>query len=210
VHDCTPVYIIAHIVRLVNYPYTTRMKLHIDTATQIDQAALSADVALLAPSIAHLSSVVEQGTYVDPASSINLPSDETLLAEVRALAAQKRTPNLKYIFLVGIGGSNLGTKALYDALYGMHNALPTERPKILFVDTTSATMLGVYVDEIIPTFTHKDEYLLVTISKSGGTTETLANTEILIDALHTQCGEGYDRVVRHKPRVWHALRYRPR
>jgi glucose-6-phosphate isomerase len=171
------------------------MKLLIDTSDHVDQVQVLAEAVTLTPYIEHLRGVVEQGTYNDPEASINLSSDMVLLGQVQVLVKEKCTPHLKYIFVVGIGGSNLGTKAIYDALYGMHDMVPTRRPKMIFVDTVNAMMLESYVHDIIATLASKDEYLLVTISKSGGTTETLANTEILIDALHAQLGHSLDRTV---------------
>lgn len=153
------------------------------------------DTSVLMPYISEVRQVVEQGGYSAPEASVNLPSDTELLAKVQALVAEKSTPDLKYIFVIGIGGSNLGTKAVYDALYSMHDLVPTTRAKLLFVDTTNAAMLDAYIHDSIPTFANKDEYLLVTISKSGGTTETLANTEILQAALEARFGDCLDRMV---------------
>ncbi len=172
------------------------MKLLIDTSDHIDHVRVLSEAETLVSYIGQLRDVVERATYDDPESSINLSSDTDLLTLVQACVAEKTTSALKYIFVVGIGGSNLGTKAVYDALYAFEDVLPTNnRPKMLFVDTVDAHMLNTYVQQVIPTITTKDEYVLVTISKSGGTTETLANTEILIDALRRQVGASLDRVV---------------
>jgi glucose-6-phosphate isomerase len=172
------------------------MQLHIDTSSHTNQARVTEQAATLVPYITHLQSIVEQGSaYTAPESSLYLPSDQALLDVVEQCVAEKKTPNLRYIFVIGIGGSNLGTKAIYDALYGMGDLVPTTRPKMVFVDTNDAAMLNMYVHTLIPTLTSKDEYLVVTISKSGGTTETLANTEILLARLDEQCGDVHDRVV---------------
>ena len=67
---------------------------------------------------AYLALVAKSGGYTDKESSINLPSDEALLRDVLAVSEAKGGRELKYIVVIGIGGSDLGTKAIYDSLYG--------------------------------------------------------------------------------------------
>ena len=137
-----------------------------------------------------------QDTYESEEASLNLSCDDELVERVESLVSEKVTADLKYIFVIGIGGSNLGTKAVYDALYSMEDILPlTKRPKMIFVDTNNAKLLRLYTTKIIPKLKKKEQVLLVTISKSGVTTEPLANTEILIDKLKTKFADIFERVV---------------
>ena len=81
--------------------------------------------------------------------------------------------NLKYFVLVGIGGSNLGAKAVYDAL-----KMPEDgRPEMLFADTVSSVMLERIIAKLKTA--KKEEVLLNYVSKSGKTLETKENFEIL-------------------------------
>jgi glucose-6-phosphate isomerase len=123
--------------------------------------------------------VADTGSYGAPEASLNLPLDHDLVEEVERLAHALITPDLRYVFVIGIGGSNLGTKAIYDALYSARDVVPHSKTKLLFVDSNDTAMLTADRD-LIWTCTHATECLLVSISKSGGTTETLANTEILL------------------------------
>jgi len=142
-----------------------------------------------------LQGVVASNTYQEYESSILLPSDTQLLEEAQALAAQKASSDLRYHIVVGIGGSNLGTKAVYDALYGAYDSLePTRFPKLLFAETTDPEWL-VKATKLIASLERPEQVLVSVISKSGGTTETLANFEIIMAALKDTFDSSTERVV---------------
>lgn len=143
----------------------------------------------------HVRTVFEQGTYDAPESSINLPGDDALLIEVRGMVAKKITANLKYNIVVGIGGSNLGTKAVYDALFSTRDMVGVaQAPKLLFAETTDPESLTALCS-LIDTIESSDEVVLTLISKSGGTTETIANFEILMQPLKAKFEDALSRVV---------------
>lgn len=146
--------------------------------------------------ITTMQSVVDSKNYEAAESTINLPSDEELLKKVKELKNQKVSPKLKYIVDIGIGGSNLGTKAIYDAFYGYYDILEPNRstPKMIFVDTNEENFLAKLV-AFIETLSDKEEVLVNAISKSGGTTETIANTEIVMAALERKFPGAKDRLV---------------
>jgi glucose-6-phosphate isomerase len=175
--------------------YTYRMKVHVAEDGVTDASALATQARALTPYLERLHNISVTGGYTEAESSMNLPFDDELLRRVQAVTNQVTTASLRYIFVVGIGGSNLGTKAVYDALYGYRDFNHEGRPRIIFVDTVNAVYLRYYTEVLIPTLHSADEYLFVTISKSGGTTETLANTEILLLALRAQCGDTSARTV---------------
>src|SRR3989344_1055032 len=132
----------------------------------------------LAGYLDHLCEVSLRNNYDDPESSLNLPFDESLLKSVRDLKEKMVTPQLKYIIDIGIGGSSLGTKAVYDALFGTFDILlPKRYPKMIFADTVDPEFMGklfhlLKSENLVP-----EEVLLCVISKSGVTTETLADFE---------------------------------
>jgi len=144
---------------------------------------------------ARLRSVVASGEYQEYESSILLPSDKRLLEEAQALAEQKAGSQLKYHIVVGIGGSNLGTKAVYDALRGAYDQLEANRfPKLLFAETTDPEWL-VKATAMLGTLDSPEQVLVSVISKSGGTTETLANFEVIMGALTAKFGPVTNRAV---------------
>lgn len=134
-----------------------------------------------------LAQFVGYGGYGRDEASINLPSDTTLREEIEAVYRDKCLSGLKYIVVCGIGGSNLGTKAVYEALLGGQVDVFGERfPKMLFVSTNDSHILRETVTLLGKEIHDPCEVLIVSASKSGTTTETIANTEILISALKTR------------------------
>ncbi len=151
------------------------MKFSLEHCKSINQNLLPIPGLLLAPYIVTLKGVAEMGDYSVPESLINLPTDEDIKEAVEKLIEEKVTDALRYIFLIGIGGSNLGTKAIYDAL-----PLDTYNGKVLIcIDTVNERTLN-ELQLIISELESPDELLIISVSKSGGTTETIANTEIVL------------------------------
>lgn len=143
----------------------------------------------------HLRSAIANGNYAEYESSILLPSDRQLLQAVQKLTNKKVDSELRYHIVVGIGGSNLGTKAVYDALHGFADVLEPQRsPKLLFAETTDPTWLA-KASALLDTIENPEQVLVSVISKSGGTTETMANFEIIMQVLNQKFPNATDRVV---------------
>ena len=118
--------------------------------------------------------------YEDERCTINLPFDKTILKKSKKLLKKIKRP--KIIIIVGIGGSNLGTIAVYEALKGKC-ANEFEDKKIYYADTTDANSIN-KINNIIKSKLKKQEKVLINaISKSGGTAETLANFAVLKQTL---------------------------
>jgi len=147
------------------------------------------------PLVETIRTVIKTRDYLAPTTSVCLPDDEVLLERVQTLATALVSDTLRYVFVVGIGGSNLGTKAIYDALYGYQDLVDDNRPRLLFLDAINPRYFTYVATKIIPQLADPADYLVVTLSKSGGTTETLANTEILLDALARHVGGVAERTV---------------
>ncbi len=112
---------------------------------------------------------------------INIINDAPLLDEIKQLVHEKKKLQPTVLLIVGIGGSNLGTLAIQQALYGMFYNEHQPELKIYFVDTVDTD----YTNDILllaQQALEKDETVLLNvISKSGNTTETIANFEIFLD-----------------------------
>lgn len=121
--------------------------------------------------------------YTSCESSLALPSDKLLLENIQRVVKEKKSKELKYVFVIGIGGSNLGTKAIYDALRGRYDAYQKVIPKIIFIDTVSPNLLEQVAYIIKSDIKKSDEVLLNVISKSGTTAETISNFEYIYSLL---------------------------
>ncbi len=103
-----------------------------------------------------------------------LPRDKQVLRAIEAAAKKVIAPSLRYILLIGVGGSNLGAKALYDALYGAFDALePARFPKMLFADTIDPDYNG-RLQRFLK-HARPEELLVIAVSKSGTTMESVEN-----------------------------------
>lgn len=150
---------------------------------------------LLSPYKKHLAKVASSKAYTDPECSLSLPYDETHIHAVHALVKQKVKKTLKYIFVIGIGGSNLGTKAVYDALRGYQDVCGMGKlPKMFFLDTVDPEILTTY-QKLIASIHAPEEILINIISKSGGTTETMQNAEYMYAWLKKKFSHIQERIV---------------
>ncbi len=153
--------------------------------------------------IEHLQEIASVGdssedeiSYKEVESSVNLPFDINSYKKVTEVAQKIDTKNLKYIIVVGIGGSNLGTKAVYDSMRGTLDSFLNEKmPKMIFADTVNPRLLEDIRTIIDKNITAHDEVLINVISKSGTTTETIANFEAIYSFFKNRFGEIKNRIV---------------
>ena len=100
--------------------------------------------------------------YNDDRASINLPNDMENLEKVKTLINKKQKLNPKYIILIGIGGSNLGTIAIQEAVLGKLYNLKNPPLKILYADTVDTDT--VYdINSIIENTLKKGENIIINI-----------------------------------------------
>ncbi|MFZ2206773.1 MAG: hypothetical protein WA061_04080 [Microgenomates group bacterium] len=153
--------------------------IHINSG--ISHETISKKQGELADYIKNLKQIVRDRDYSKNEASLCLVDDFSMLNDVKKIVERKKSKNLKYIINIGIGGSYLGTKALYDSVYGSFDLFQTERyPKIIFLDTTDVE----YINHFISFFKKENpapgEMVINIISKSGGTTETATNGEMVL------------------------------
>ncbi len=138
------------------------------------------------------------------AECLDLCTDDHNLRVAIAAASLKQRLKPQLVVIVGIGGSNLGTMAVQEALLGknwnLHNT-----PRILYADTVDPDAINVIVEEMQDVLRQGRQVLLTVISKSGTTTETIANFEILLNVLkrHRKDAEKYVVAITNKgSKLW--------
>lgn len=163
----------------------------------IGTAELDAGKEALKDYIKFMWDVARADDYSEPESCINLPLDDEFKNFLVKKIQERKNSELKHIIIIGIGGSNLGTMALYRALRGRLGAfINAGAPKIIFVDTVSPPLVTQVIDFIKNEIKSPEELLVNIISKSGETTETIANFEIIYQALKERFGDKInDRLV---------------
>lgn len=124
--------------------------------------------------------------YGDWRATVNLPSDEDMLEEVREVEDRLVEPEL--VVVCGIGGSNLGTAAVCEAVPRREGA------ELAFLDTVDPDHTRQVLDRMGEVLDSGDEVVVNAVSKSGGTAETLANFKTALRLLDSH-GSADGRVV---------------
>ena len=102
------------------------------------------------------------------------------IAKVKELVAHKQKHNPAMMIVVGIGGSNLGTQAVYEAVYGKEG---NPHFPLFFADTVDSDYIHSLLQRAEHALKNKRNIIISVISKSGTTTETVANFECFLELL---------------------------
>jgi len=126
-----------------------------------------------------LRNIIHSEQYTTAESSLRAPFDEKLVAEAKRIAEpfQKKT---KTVLLVGIGGSDMGTRAVYEALRGHDDIQRKATPRLITLNTIEPSYLE-EVEEVLDSHSSAEEIVLIVISKSGNTTETIFNANLVFE-----------------------------
>lgn len=137
---------------------------------------------------------IKDGGYDDERASLNLCDDTAMLRSVLRVVNDKSKKKPSLVVVVGIGGSNLGTVAVQEAVLGkLHNLEGV--PRILYADTVDSDSLYAIADAMQRELKAGRRVIVNAVSKSGGTTETIANFEVLLDVLKRHAPSYADDIV---------------
>lgn len=147
----------------------------------------------LQPEFARLQ-VARSAGYSTKYSSINLPFD-VCYDQVHKVVAEKKELHPKILLVIGIGGSNLGTLAVHQALQGMfYNQMDPEL-KVYFLESVDSEYVYT-LRELVKKALHRNEIVLVNVvTKSGTTPETVANFLVFLELLKEQCPTQYTKYI---------------
>jgi glucose-6-phosphate isomerase len=160
-------------VKKLNFVYTPHCL--------IEQKEIKQVQAALAPVAEQMRSALLQG-YATDYASLSVPDDASMLATVQELIADKKRLNPTVLVIIGIGGSNLGTRAFHEALYGtLHN----ERPglKVYYLDTVDTDSTHDKLERIEHELRNNGSVLVNVVSKSGTTLESAAQFSVILELL---------------------------
>lgn len=174
------------------------MKVNFDFKnTGILESKIEAEELKLKDYTEHLKLVLNDNSYLLEEASLYLPFETRFTDESLKIAEYYKSSKLKYVFIIGIGGSNLGTMAIYNAIYGSLDYLNVEKrfPKLIYIETTSAKFIDSIYKLVDNNIHSVDEFVVNIISKSGSTTETIALAELIIRKLESRFVKINDRIV---------------
>lgn len=98
---------------------------------------------------------------------LNMPYHESLVTDLEKLAP--RLKQFRHMVVLGIGGSALGTRALQKAFFPQQDRPGHKGPWLWILDNVDAESLEAIIEKLDPA-----ETVIVPVSKSGGTIETLS------------------------------------
>lgn len=124
-----------------------------------------------------------QKLYKSNYGSLHAPFDTKKVEEVHDIVKECRDIGL--IVLVGIGGSNLGTLAILQSLYGNNYNSKLKVP-VLNAETTDSYEIEEILTRIKQEIARGNKVLVNCVSKSGSTTETIALFDIILDIVKYQ------------------------
>lgn len=136
-----------------------------------------------------------QTNYEDSRASLCLLDDDKMIEDINTLISEKQQLNPTHLVVVGIGGSNLGTIAVQEAVLGKHYNSTNSKPKIHYADTVDTDHLSTIIHTLKTALQNNENVIINAVSKSGGTTETLANFQILLDVLKSYRDNYQDYIV---------------
>ena len=127
------------------------------------------------PYIKEIQKKLEKNHYQFPEEFINLPFDEDLIEKIEKMGEKYQALNPGLIVIIGIGGSNLGTMALWYTL--------APEKDVLFAETVDPTYLAQIFKKMEEVYSQGKNILVFLVSKSGTTIESVANFGAIIGRL---------------------------
>ena len=154
----------------------------------VEQADILSIANRCLPAIEHVVESRSSG-YESRYASVNLPFDEQLQKTVLELVHTFRGYDPAMLIVVGICGSNLGTKAIHEALFGTDRV--SSGMCVHYVDTVDPDMIYSIVQRADKLLKTGNKIVLNIVTKSGTTTETIANGAVFIELVKQYYPDNY-------------------
>ncbi len=165
----------------------------VDASTSgVDDADINPLIQKLKPEI---QKIREAKKYETDYAFINLATDRNNLSVVQKCIEDKKKLKPTMCIVIGIGGSNLGTLAVGQALFGPLYNQTTDGIKLYFADTVDADQINDILVLAKKELEKGNDIILNVVSKSGSTTETIANFEIFLSLLKEYKEDDYHQYI---------------
>jgi glucose-6-phosphate isomerase len=113
-------------------------------------------------------------------ASLYAPMDKKMREIIKGEVERIKKLQPSLMIVIGIGGSNLGTKAIDQAL----RAEPGEKGlEVYYADSVDPEASACLKKKVEQALKNKEKVILVVATKSGRTTETIANFELFLGVL---------------------------
>jgi glucose-6-phosphate isomerase len=119
-----------------------------------------------------------------PYASLEVPFDEAVQKRVLEVASQKKKLTPTIIVVIGIGGSSLGAKAVHQAIFGRLRVKKiSDVPVLYFAETVDDDRMFTILSALEEELVVGNNVLINVVTKSGTTTETIANFHVILQLL---------------------------
>lgn len=152
---------------------------------RVSDAKLAAKSKQLRPYRELIQAAQTAGDLTLPECSLYYVKDSSLHMELARLG--RKYAKVKHLVVIGIGGSSLSLEAV-------HGVLDKGLVKLSVLDTVSVSRLA-NVTAALSLYKKASDIAVCVISKSGNTTETLANASALLEVLKSRFGEAINEQI---------------
>lgn len=138
----------------------------------------------------------KKNSYQTSYASLEVPVDEAIQQRVLEVADQKKKLMPTVLVVVGIGGSSLGAKAIHQAIFGRLRVKKSlDVPALYFAETVDADRMFVILSVLEEELATGNNVLINVVTKSGTTTETVANFHVILELLKKYRPSDYAELV---------------
>ena len=129
-------------------------------------------------------------------ASLQLPFDKDLLKQVNTTVQEKQRLRAQLLLVIGIGGSSLGAKAVLQAIQG-RIVVPSKSDalRVYFAETVDSDRMHALLSICEQELLEGRNILVNVVTKSGTTTETIANFYVVIALLKRYRPKDYQQLV---------------
>lgn len=155
--------------------------------------------------ITHIIKSAQEQHYNTSFASISLLYDNDYFATITDLIIEKQKLKPTAIIVIGIGGSSLGTLAVFNACKPFYT--DQQHPEFLCAETVDSDALALMLAHVDSLLSRNNNVLVVVISKSGTTTETVANFLLFEQLLQKHHPHHFNdfvvAITDHNSPLWH-------
>lgn len=143
----------------------------------VSDATLQTHISRISGYRDQLKTVIKEDGYNSPESLLSLLDDTDLQEQIMELREGLGGDGITDVVVVGMGGSARGSRAVFDLL------ADTASGKLHTIDSVDAVSIRELLRGLRQRKPQIDQIAVCVISKSGSTTETLANANVLLGKL---------------------------
>ena len=154
---------------------------------------------------------VLESSYQTKYAFLNVPSDvsihKAVMQRIKDIQESTLINTPITLLLIGIGGSNLGTLAVHASIHGPDCVSCPNGNQLLCIDTVDSDQTTSIINSFEKAINNGNQVHINIVSKSGKTTETIAQSALFIDLLKKHFPDTYTQKITittdHLSPLWH-------